>query len=162
MRKDIFISYSHSEKDKIFFEEVKIQLAGLPRIIKSKTGLDIHVWDDTQIESGMDWKEEITKALKAARIGVLLVSSDFLASRFINDEEVPNLLKTVKKEGGTIIPLITRSCLFSDDERLNKFQAGHSPSHPLKRMDEDDREEVYVKMIQDIIKNYQKAFPSAQ
>jgi len=43
----------------------------------------VDAWDDQRIPVGAQWRDEIAEAIDAARVAVLLVSKDFLASRFI-------------------------------------------------------------------------------
>jgi hypothetical protein len=49
----------------------------------------LKIWSDHEIPMGATWREEIEKALEWAQIAVLLVSSDFLASSFIEKNELP-------------------------------------------------------------------------
>jgi hypothetical protein len=52
----------------------------------------IEAWDDKRIKPGMDWLKEIESTLAPARVSVLLVSADFLASEFVGllqSSEVP-------------------------------------------------------------------------
>ena len=81
----IFISYSH--KDKQWLDRLKASLQPLV------FGEIITVWDDRSIPAGSNWLDEINKAVASARIAVLLVSIDFLASGFIHRKELPDLLK---------------------------------------------------------------------
>ena len=71
--RSVFISYSHM--DEVWLKRVKVHLKDLDR-----NGL-IGLWDDTKIESGMNWREEIRKALDSAKVAVLHVSADPMLSK---------------------------------------------------------------------------------
>ncbi len=148
-RKDIFISYSHHPEDQPYFDEIKRQLKSLKAY-----GLDVIVWDDTQIRIGDDWLSEITKALQATRVGVLLVSQNFLASDFITTKEIPALLDAVKNEGGKIMSVILRKTPFQLHPVLGKYQAANPPEKPLNTLTEPEKDEVYSKLLEDILHFY--------
>ena len=78
----IFISYAHT--DKAYYDRLMILL----NVLKNYVG-GIDDWSDQRIKTGQRWKEEIEKALRQADIAILLVSTDFLASDFIRNNELP-------------------------------------------------------------------------
>jgi TIR domain len=94
-RDRVFISYSHKDRD--WLEKLQIVLKPLIR-----KGI-ISIWDDTQIQAGDQWRNQIAEALGNARVAVLLVSPDFLASDFIADHELPPMLRAAQDQGLRIL-----------------------------------------------------------
>jgi hypothetical protein len=140
-RTKAFISYSHADKE--WLERLQIHIKPFER-----KGI-VDPWDDTKIEPGMPWREEIEKALNSAKVAVLLVSANFLASDFITDYELPSLLAAAKKEGTVILPVIIKPCAFSVSE-LAQFQSINPPSKALSGMSEHDQDQMFVKVTESI------------
>jgi hypothetical protein len=138
----IFISYSH--KDKKYLDHLMVHLRPL-----EKDGL-FDLWVDTKPKAGDKWKIEIENALKRARAAILLVSSDFYASGFIVDNELPPLLKKAKLEGTRIIPVIVNPCRFSRDKNLSIFQAINNPLKPLSNLSLAERDKIYDRISKEI------------
>jgi tetratricopeptide (TPR) repeat protein len=84
-RTHVFVSYSHLDQEWL----VKLRDVFAPDIRNDR----ISYWDDRDIKPGNPWYEDIGKAIDHARVALLLVSSHFLASRFIMEEELPRILK---------------------------------------------------------------------
>jgi len=142
-REKIFVSYSH--KDRKLFEEFKTMLA--PAI---QRGI-VDIWDDTKIVPGARWKEEIQNALNGARIAVLLVSPNFLASEFIVNQELRPLLKAAEEEGVTIFWLYLSSCLYEQTE-IEGYQAAHDLARPLDTLTKPERTAVLSKACSKLIR----------
>ena len=123
MTPKIFISYSH--KDEKFKDELVKMLAGLQR-----RGV-IDTWQDRRIEPGEEWFKAIKQAINECDMALLLVSADFIASRFINGEELPDLLKRREKEGMIVIPIIVRDCLWQSEPVLKDLQALPTDGKPV-------------------------------
>ncbi|MGJ3244528.1 MAG: COR domain-containing protein [Elainellaceae cyanobacterium] len=140
-RNQVFISYSHL--DKTWLTKLQTHLKPLTR----KQTLTI--WDDTQIQPGDEWRNEIEKALAAAKVAVLLVSPDFLNSDFIDANELPHLLEAAQTEGLTIIWVPIRYSLY-EETPIKDYQAAHSPAQPLNSLSESDQDKAWVKICKDI------------
>lgn len=134
-REKIFISYCH--RDGAYLDRLLVHLKPL------QWDGRIDPWSDQRLRPGDQWKEEIRVALRAAQSAVLLVSADFLASDFVNTEELPKLLQQAAVDGTRILPIIVGHCRFSRDLRLAKFQAFNDPKTPLSSMQEWERERIF-------------------
>jgi TIR domain-containing protein/pentapeptide repeat protein len=135
-RNTVFVSYSHADAG--WLQRLRIHLAPLRR----DKVLDL--WDDTKIIPGQDWRKEIENALARARVAVLLISANFLASDFISSEELPRLLAAAEAGGATILPVIVSASRFADTPALSRFQAVNAPNHPLNGLGKAAQERVLV------------------
>ncbi|RAI97721.1 TIR domain-containing protein [Chitinophaga skermanii] len=142
IRSKVFVSYSHRDKD--FLLDIK-------RHFKPFLN-NIEFWDDSQIIPGQKWKEEIQKAISETKIAILLISTDFLGSDFINTNELPPLLEAAEKKGAVIISMILRPCLFEEFETLNQYQAMNSPDNPISKMNSEDKEDLLVNLVRQVKK----------
>jgi len=133
-RTKVFISYSH--KDKRALDRLQVHLKPYER-----SGL-VDRWDDTRIRPGDQWQEEIRRAVAAAKVAVLLISADFLASEFIATHELPSLLAAAKDQGARILPVILRPCAFQQTD-LKQFQAVNDAATPLSTMTSHRREKLW-------------------
>ena len=98
----LFISYAH--------EDEKWRAKFAPNLaLLEREGL-VEVWCDLKIKAGDDWDDEIKRKLNEADIFLFLMSTDLLASKYVQDVELP--IARMRHEGKTarIIPVVVRAC----------------------------------------------------
>lgn len=121
-RNKVFISYSH--KDKKFLDELLAHLKPLERAGR------VSAWSDQQIKPGSEWAEQIKLALDSAKVAVLLVTKDFLASDFIDQNELGPLLVAARENGVAIRWVLVRDCNWIKTP-LKDYQAAYPPDKAL-------------------------------
>lgn len=97
---EIFCCYARKDKD--LLDELKTHLSPLQR---QKT---IRVWYDGDISAGIEWDREIKQHLNNAKIILLLVSPDFIASEYCYGIEMKHALERHKRKEARVIPIILR------------------------------------------------------
>ena len=136
-RDQLFISYSHVDRG--WVERLQTMIRPLVR------SHGLRLWDDSQIPPGAKWRQEIETALAAAKVALLLVSSDFLASEFVTNSELPQLLMAAEEEGLRILWVPLRPSLVRRTP-IDVYQALLDPGRPLARMDPVEQEEALVEI----------------
>ena len=140
----VFISYSH--KDEAWKDRLCTQLGVL---VHQKL---IDTWDDRRIAVGDDWEPEIDRALQHAKAAVLMVSADFLTSKFILGKEVPALLKRRDRDGLRITPLIVRPCAWQTVDWLAKLQCRPKDGRALSAGDDNQVDQDLADLANEINK----------
>jgi hypothetical protein len=140
-RKGVFVSYSH--RDKKWLDMLQTFLAPL---VRSES---VALWDDTRIGPGGRWRDEINTALASARVAVLLVSPHFLASEFIAQQELPQILTGERQRGLTILWVPISFSLWSATP-IAEYQAVSDPNKPLNSMSQSERDKVFVRIAESI------------
>jgi len=143
MRDLVFISYS--QDDKKWLERLHRILAPLLREKQLK------IWDDTYIIPGMRWYEAITNALSSAKIAVLLVSANFLASDFIAKYELPPILEAAEQQHLTVLWIAVDYCLYQQTG-FAQYQAMNDPAKPLNSFSGAQRTRELTRICKEITK----------
>jgi outer membrane protein OmpA-like peptidoglycan-associated protein len=102
----ISLFYSYSHKD----ESLRDELAKHLTILK-QAGF-IREWHDRQILAGEEWDRKISIYLEAAEVILLLISADFLASKYCYDIEAKRALDRHSSGTACVIPIILRPVLW--------------------------------------------------
>ncbi len=98
----VFISYSH--QDEPYRKDLEKHLAVLRR------NAYIDTWTDRKIIPGEEWNKSISQELLSAKIILLLISADFLASDFCYDVEMKTAVQRHNDKEAIVIPIILRFC----------------------------------------------------
>lgn len=142
----IFISYSR--KDRELLDEFMVHL-------KPLFGKENILWIDEKVRPGQKWDEEIKNALKACKVGVMLISPTFLSSEYINNEEIPVLLNRAENEQITLTSVFLRESVVDkvaftievDGEerkiKLTAYQGLNTPNSPIAKMQSHDRDKAF-------------------
>ena len=141
----VFLSYSHRD------EEWKDRLLGHLAVLEEQ-GL-IELWEDRRIEAGAEWADEIQEAMEASDVAVLLVSANYLTSRFILDVEVPRLLQRRDREGIEIFPIIVKPCCWDRVEWLARLNLRPRDAKPLTGENEGRAEALLAGLSGEILRS---------
>jgi molecular chaperone DnaK len=141
VRNKVFISYSH--RDRRWLDKLQIMLTPYIR------GNTIEVWADTNILPGAKWMDDIEDALASAKVAVLLVTPDFLASEFVARNELPRILKAVEEEGLTILWVAVSASAYKETG-ISQFQAANNPAAPMDLMKPARRNQEWVRICERI------------
>lgn len=110
----LFYSYSHCD------ETLRDQLQAHLSLLK-RNGV-IEEWHDRRISAGREWEGQIDDKLKNAKIILLLISADFLASDYCYDVEMKFALEVHNQKIARVIPVILRACEWHESQ-FAKLQA---------------------------------------
>lgn len=132
----------HSHKDKTSLEELRRHLA------LSEYQHQLQIWSSQDIEPGARWQQEIETRLATATVAVLLVSSEFLASPFIRQQELPILLQRAAEGKLRVLPVLLRESLF-EDSPLATYRPLNS--RPLAGLPKARREVAWTRVAAQII-----------
>jgi len=125
LRDSVFISYSHNDERWLLELDDMLAPAVRNRVVK--------VWHDRKIKPAQAWRQEIAQQLARARVGVLLVTKDFLCSDFIQEEELPYLLEAATKEGVPLLWIAVDHCMY-EHTPLKDIRAVNDPARPWGSM----------------------------
>jgi hypothetical protein len=111
---EVFYSYAHED------EKLRNELEKHLSILK-RTGV-ITGWHDRKIVAGHDWEKEIDARLNTAKVILLLISADFLASDYCYGIEMERALQRGEAGEACVIPVILRDVDWKDAP-FRKLQA---------------------------------------
>ncbi|MCC5666050.1 SUMF1/EgtB/PvdO family nonheme iron enzyme [Nostoc sp. CHAB 5784] len=125
----VFCSYSHN--DEPLKDELAKHLTMLERQGVTST------WHDRKIPPGKEWDQQINENLNTADIILLLVSSDFIYSKYCWDVEVTKAIERHEAGEACVIPIILRNVSWQSAP-FAKLQALPKNALPIKSWTNQD------------------------
>lgn len=133
---EVFYSYAHADED------FRVELVEHLRLLE-RQGV-ITGWHDRNISAGTEWKDAIDDHLESAKIILLLISSDFLASDYCYDIELKRAMERHAEGKARVIPIIIRKCDWSSAP-FGKLQALPKNARPVRSW--EDKDEAYTDVV---------------
>jgi hypothetical protein len=148
---EVFISYSH--KDKALRDELATHLSNL------RNQKLISDWFDGDIIPGTEWRKQILEHLNTAKIILLLISADFMASDFCYSIEMKEAIARHDKNEARVIPIILRPTDW-EGAPFEKLQILPTGAQPVSRWpSHDDAFDDVVKGIRRAIRSLSGSTP---
>jgi hypothetical protein len=120
---NVFISYSHKDE-----KEKNLLLDHLGILQHAHS---VNIWSDNKIGAGANWQIDINIAIKRAKVAILLITTNFLTSKFILEEEMPRLLHRHNDKELVIVPIIARACAWRAVEWLAEINVRPKNGKPI-------------------------------
>jgi hypothetical protein len=149
-RPSVVVTYS--SKDKIAMQDLLVHLVPLAR----REGGVIDLFVDEKIPKGENWGEVIAREIGEAKIAILLVSANYLASEYVCDKELPYILSRAHKGELKVLSVFLAAAAteigisFTDSNgkirtaRVDQFQGFGTPEKPLSKMTQIECQDVFV------------------
>lgn len=131
----LFVSYSHED------EQLKNELLKHLEPLKRLNLIDS--WHDRKLVAGEEWEKSISKNLETADIILLLVSIDFINSKYCFDIELDCALELHAQKKAVVVPVILRNCLWQHTA-FAKLQALPPEARAICAW--PDRDEAFTKV----------------
>lgn len=129
-----FVCYSHA--DERLYEE-------LLKHLKTLEGM-ASFWSDQKILPGDKWDEAILGELRTAHVILLLISIDFINSKYIETVEVKEAMERDKRGEACVIPIILRTTNWTDMP-YHELQALPKGGKPVTKW--SDHDEAFTNIV---------------
>lgn len=158
MGRQIFISYSHADKDSY---EGKDFIAELLQALRTVPGIRDRLWiDEQRLDVGDRFDDKIQQAMVDSAIAILLVSNHFLNSDYVTRRELPFLLRRTEckalKLGILYLSAVPDEALSSDrvdsdgkpySLELLKTLGFNHPTKPLSAIESRSHRDLFYRKV---------------
>ncbi len=124
-RQPIEVFFSYSCEDKPWRDKLETYLSGLKR-----QGM-ITSWHDRQIVAGSEWEEEIDRHMQTADLILLLISPNFVNSKYCYEIELPDAMARHEAGEAYVVPILLRPVVGWQQLPFAKLQVYPSGSKPI-------------------------------
>jgi len=139
----VFLSYAHADKE--WMERFRTSLRSVEEI-----SLTVH----TDISQGEEWEPQIRHDIESADVAILLVTADYLNSDFIQQVELPIMLRRAESGELLLIPVAVRPIHF-EKTLFGNYQFANDPSRPLASLTNVERDRAITEIIRRVLDRVQ-------
>ncbi|MCA8961306.1 MAG: TIR domain-containing protein, partial [Planctomycetes bacterium] len=133
---EVFLSYARADRDAV--EPLR------KRLRQFEIQGEIRLFIDDEMEPGTTWKPEILDALRRAPIVLVIVSNEFLASEWIYEHELPEIMDRHGQGGAQVLPVLLDACGWKHS-RVSELQlVSHTP---VTKAEDSDHEWGHVATV---------------
>ncbi|HEY9625692.1 MAG TPA: GUN4 domain-containing protein [Coleofasciculaceae cyanobacterium] len=143
----IKLFYSYSRKDLDMRNALEDHLAALREANRIQT------WHDLELEAGTEWEPAILNKLNTADIILLLVSRNFIASKYCYGTELKRAIARHDEGTARVIPIILSSCDWNHPHvPFSKLNVLPTHAKPIKSWaDPDDAFTIVAQKIRETV-----------
>ncbi len=147
----VFISYAR--KNKRYKDRLDTHFSTEQR----KGVLDI--WSDSdKIQAGTNWEQEIDKALTGSELAVLILSADFLSSDYIQNTELPAIMKRVRNKRMSVVPVLLSDCRWKEHPLIGDLHV-IGADKPFHERTNNERERAWKDVVDQTVKAFEEIPP---
>lgn len=156
--KEIFIFISYSHLDNKWFKQDKELYDLIPFLERSLQNKNVQFWYDRHadigIEAGDMFRKTIESEIDRSDIALLLISQEFLNSKFIAKIELPRIQNRYEKENLQVFPILLEPCGWDEIEFISSLQL--VPGKPTPLLEFTDNEKLWKNARYDILQALKK------
>ncbi len=145
-REKVFISGSNKDLEwgRLFYSYLENHLHEQVAISEAR-------WlDDTRFGHDERWQRHLEAALETSKVIILLISSNFIASKFVTTNILPALLEGAQREGASILCVLIDSVPVNRLKWMDEFQWVNSRNSPLRLLPQSQQKQI-LEEVTDIV-----------
>ncbi len=143
MEEEVEIIISYAREDELLRQHLEKHLRAL-----QQQGI-INIWHGRNISAGEEWKQTIDVRLNTAKIILLLISPDFIASDYCYSTEMECAMRLHERNEARVIPVILRP-VYWQDTPFGELQALPKDAIPIKSRHWHNLDEAFFSVAEGI------------